>query len=299
MQYVILDLEWNVTFSKKKKKYFNEIIEVGAVRLKEDRTLDDTFQAYVGAQISKKLCSKVAELTNLEFSDIKNGQPFSRVMAKFSRWVGSSDTVVMTWSNTDLHVLMENYQYYDPAAEAIPFLKKYVDLQKYCQTLQWLPLAQQVGLAAFAEQISVPVYDLQQHSALDDSIIEARCFQKMYDAKRFPEFVRDASKPEFYRRMLFKNQFITDINSEEIDRKHLRFRCQECGRQARRISKWRKKNNAFFADFCCQTCGVKFTARIQAKKTYDAVRVNRRILPFLPKNTPAGEGAASAAGQKQ
>ena len=98
MQYVILDLEWNVTFSKKKKKYFNEIIEVGAVRLKEDRTLDNTFQAYVGAQISKKLCSKVAELTNLEFSDIENGQPFSAI-AKTLRLRGHQEKLVQTAVN--------------------------------------------------------------------------------------------------------------------------------------------------------------------------------------------------------
>lgn len=299
MQYVILDLEWNVAFSKKKKKYFNEIIEVGAVRLKEDRSVDDTFQAYVGAQISKNLCSKVAELTNLDFSDLENGQPFSRVMAQFARWIGPSDTVVMTWSNTDLHVLLENYQYYDPAAESIPFLKKYADLQKYCQTVRGLPLSYQVGLAAMAKMISVSVDDLQQHSALGDSIIEARCFQKLYNAGRFREFVQDASTPEFYRRMLFKNRFITNINSKEIDRKYLCFLCQDCGRQARRTSKWRKKNNAFFADFRCQSCGTRFTARIQAKKTYDAVQVSRRVLPYLPKDASSEVELPTASGHKQ
>lgn len=33
MQYIVADLEWNGAFSKKAHGYFNEIIEIGAVKL--------------------------------------------------------------------------------------------------------------------------------------------------------------------------------------------------------------------------------------------------------------------------
>ena len=36
MQYIVIDLEWNGSYSKKAHGYFNEIIEVGAVKVNED-----------------------------------------------------------------------------------------------------------------------------------------------------------------------------------------------------------------------------------------------------------------------
>ena len=33
MQYIILDLEWNTAFDKRRKEFVNEIIEFGAVKL--------------------------------------------------------------------------------------------------------------------------------------------------------------------------------------------------------------------------------------------------------------------------
>ena len=35
MQYIILDLEWNTAFDKRRKEFVNEIIEFGAVKLDE------------------------------------------------------------------------------------------------------------------------------------------------------------------------------------------------------------------------------------------------------------------------
>ena len=47
MSYVILDLEWNASFSKKLRKFVNEIIEFGAVRLDENYEITDTFSVMV------------------------------------------------------------------------------------------------------------------------------------------------------------------------------------------------------------------------------------------------------------
>ena len=55
MQYIVIDLEWNGGYSRKAHGYFNEIIEVGAVRLNETLEVVDTFQANVRPVVSKKL----------------------------------------------------------------------------------------------------------------------------------------------------------------------------------------------------------------------------------------------------
>lgn len=47
MNFVILDLEWNGSYSKKLKQYINEVIQFGAVKVTEDLTVIDTFDTFV------------------------------------------------------------------------------------------------------------------------------------------------------------------------------------------------------------------------------------------------------------
>ena len=59
MQYIVIDLEWNGSYSKKAHGYFNEIIEVGAVKVDEQMRIMDTFRAAIKPVVSKKLSSIV------------------------------------------------------------------------------------------------------------------------------------------------------------------------------------------------------------------------------------------------
>ena len=43
MNFVILDLEWNPSYSKKLKGFINEIIEFGAIKVNSDLEIIDTF----------------------------------------------------------------------------------------------------------------------------------------------------------------------------------------------------------------------------------------------------------------
>ena len=42
------------------------------------------------------------------------------------------DSVLLTWGNSDIHALMENYGYYF-GDDRPPYLTKYCDLQIYCE----------------------------------------------------------------------------------------------------------------------------------------------------------------------
>ena len=50
MQFVVMDLEWNNTYCKKKKGFLNEIIEIGAVKLDENLNQVDTFSLFIKAK---------------------------------------------------------------------------------------------------------------------------------------------------------------------------------------------------------------------------------------------------------
>ena len=74
MSYVILDLEWNGSYSKRLHKYVNEIIEFGAVKVDDDFNLVDTFSVLISPKIGKKLCSKVKELTKITNENLQKAE---------------------------------------------------------------------------------------------------------------------------------------------------------------------------------------------------------------------------------
>ena len=59
MNFVILDLEWNGTYSRRIKSFINEIIEFGAVKVDEQLHIIDTFEALVRPQVGKKISGKI------------------------------------------------------------------------------------------------------------------------------------------------------------------------------------------------------------------------------------------------
>ena len=150
MQYIVIDLEWNGSYSKKAHGYFNEIIEVGAVKVNERMEIVDEFRAAIKPVVSKKLSSIVTDLTNITAEELEDGTTFAIMMRQLSRWMGSEPSTVLTWSTTDLMVLMENCRFFYGRQE-IPFLKNYMDFQVYAQQRMSVDTSQQLGLARAGE----------------------------------------------------------------------------------------------------------------------------------------------------
>ena len=65
MSYVILDLEWNASYSKMLHKFVNEIIEFGAVKTDDEFNIIDTFSVMVVPKIGKILSPKVKHLSKI------------------------------------------------------------------------------------------------------------------------------------------------------------------------------------------------------------------------------------------
>ena len=161
----------------------------------------------------------------------------------------------------------------------IPFLKSYCDLQEYCEkAIGQFDEGSQIGLGRFAEIIGVEFSEEEQHRAAADAYLSLKNLKKVMGGYPLEECVMDADCEEFYDRMLFKNYFITDIASPEIDREQLKFFCGQCGKQAQRVKRWKLHNKNFNADFYCKNCDTRFTGRVSFKKRFDGVKVNRKII---------------------
>ncbi len=280
MQYIVADLEWNGAYSKKAHGYFNEIIEIGAVKLNERLTMVDTFHAVIKPVVSRKLTRLVSDLTNITGEELEDGTTFAAAADEWLRWVGEEDTILLTWSTTDLSVLLENYRFH-LKCDRIPFMAKYADLQAYVQKHNALGNAgQQVGLARACEALGISDEGFEQHRALDDSRMTALIAQKTVEWEAFLPFVREADKA-FYDRLNFKPYYIRDAASPLIARQHWRFRCPSCGRALRNRKEWRFYNQAFWAEMVCRTCDKTYTARAQFRKKFDSVEVKRKLTEKL------------------
>lgn len=114
MNYIVLDLEWNQASDLKTKlenELLFEIIEIGAVKLDENRKIVGTFHEMIKPQVFKKMHQITGELIHLKMEQLKNCRHFSEVAGDFFSWCGE-DYIFCTWGNLDLLELQRNIDYY-------------------------------------------------------------------------------------------------------------------------------------------------------------------------------------------
>lgn len=287
MQYIVMDLEWNNVFSRKKGTYFNEIIEVGAVKLNDELQEVSRFTQTVNTALGNHLKRKVKELTHITNEEINNGDGFTRVMSDFRHWIGNVPSVVMTWGNTDLYVLIENFHYFS-GTETIPFLHYYADLQRYCEAVLKRSAEMQLGLLNAATLLGIDAEELELHRGLSDSVLTVECMRKTYDKKKFEKFVSSCDE-EFYERLHFKPYVIRDLNCPSVERQKFTTYCPDCGSKMKRTSKWSFKNSFFRAKFHCEKCAKTYKVSLRFKQYYDYVDFKKKVEEFVDKSNESTE----------
>lgn len=275
MFYVIFDLEWNNAYNYKLKKGMNEIIEIGAIKLDEKLNIVDTFKQLIKPKLSNKLSSRFKNLTHISIDEINDsGIAFENAIEDFSRWSGGENSVFLSWSNSDLYVLIDNFKKFI-GVSSIDFIKKYADLQKYCQSFIKNNTANQISLANCAEIFDINADTENMHRALEDCYVSAECFKKVFNSN-FSKFVVDCDKA-FFERLVFKPYFLTKCISEDYNVNNEVLNCPYCKSNMRVLKKYESVNKSFRTVCECSKCGKKFWAFVRAKKTYDGIVVTKKI----------------------
>lgn len=272
MYFVIMDLEWNNSFNKLTQKFMNEIIEIGAVKLDDKLNEVSTFSELIRPVISKKLRSRIKNLTNISNEEVRTGRAFEEVIDEFEEWVGD-DAVVMSWGDTDLRTLLTNYKWF-LKKNSVTFINKYADLQKYCQCFINMENVQQAGLSYAAQCLEIDPEQYPHHRALDDSILSAECFKKVYDEEKFKEFIKICDH-DFYGRLLFHPYVIKNKNDPLIDKNQFNCFCEICGGKVETVKKWKFMNQSFRGIFYCANCDREFKVSLRFKKFYDYIDIKR------------------------
>ncbi|MBS7226682.1 MAG: exonuclease domain-containing protein, partial [Clostridiaceae bacterium] len=92
MNYIVFDLEWNqCPYGKEKenKKLPFEIIEIGAVKLDENRNVIDSFQEIVKPAVYHRLHFRTKEILGITSNRLEEGIPFKAAVKKFLEWCGT------------------------------------------------------------------------------------------------------------------------------------------------------------------------------------------------------------------
>lgn len=284
MNYIILDLEWDSAYSAKHKRFINQILQIGAVKLDGEFNIIDTFEETVKSDISKKVTGRFAKLTGITTEKMLSGVPFDTAVDRYNAWAGE-DTFTMTWSDSDLYSIKENEEYLLNGGRKFA-IERYLDLQRFVQgelRRGGYEDKNQISLGAAAKLLGIETDSFELHTAKDDSLLSVALLQKCYNEERFSALIRDTADPEFYKRLRFKPFNISDINDERINKEDLRFSCDKCGEKAKRITKWRYRNRWFSAKFECKKCGRRFCGRASFKKTYDDLIVRKRVCELKSK----------------
>ena len=119
MDYIVLDMEWNQPWpgSPSARKVLpvqirGEIIQIGAVRVTEDRQVADEFQVLIKPKYYRRLNRRVSKLTGIKESRLREeGIPMAEAMEQFRAWCGE-DVTFLTWGFDDITILKENLQLY-------------------------------------------------------------------------------------------------------------------------------------------------------------------------------------------
>ncbi len=132
MPYIVVDLEWNQAMSAK-SSVFNrlpirlrgEIIQIGAVKLREDFTPGEEFQMDVKPVFFRRIHYKVKKLTGFDKERLAGGVKFKAAIEQFLDWCGP-DCTFLTWGFDDKNIMEQNLIVHDLD---IDWMGKWINLQ--------------------------------------------------------------------------------------------------------------------------------------------------------------------------
>ncbi len=115
MDYIVLDMEWNQPWpgSPSARKVLpvqirGEIIQIGAVRVTQDRQVADEFQVLIKPKYYRRLNRRVSKLTGIKEARLREeGISMKDAMEQFRAWCGEN-VIFLTWGFDDITILQEN-----------------------------------------------------------------------------------------------------------------------------------------------------------------------------------------------
>jgi len=281
MNYIVLDFEWNQSMCKERSKAGLpfEIIEIGAVKLDDDRRVTDTYSQVVRPRIYPQLHFKTKELTGISEEELARGMAFEDAAMDFLYWCGE-DYCFCTWGNLDLTEFQRNLNYY----KMLDFLEgpvKYLNIQKIFR------LFYSKDHQASSLEHAVAYFNIENnggfHRAVADAVYTAEIFGRMdlalahknytVDYYQYPQWRKD----EIYLTYDNYSKFISrgyKTKEEALENRDVRLtKCFICGKTAPKKIRWFvSKTKNYYCLACCSEHGY-LRGKIKLKRMDDGMIV--------------------------
>ena len=276
MNYVVLDMEWNIPYTfknlKRRKNFLRgEIIQIGAVKFDENFGIIDTFELKVIPKYYKKIEKNIADLTGLTDEDLQSGLPFCSAIRLFQGWCGD-EFVFLTWGTEDIDILKSNIAIYKLNDEWIP---KTYNIQ-VIYAAQVSKENRQCSLSKAVERLGEQ--DFKAHDALNDAKSTAFVCKHLDMEKGLAEY--EKLEPSLKWNALdslvsIKNYW--KIGQALKDPNLTRFTCPFCGQKGNSTDFVAQKIGSKSIGIGCCENGHEFLIRLrftkEANNKYSAIRL--------------------------
>ena len=273
MNYIIFDLEWNQssTVSGTNPAIPFEIIEIGAVKLNEDRVMIDEFSALIKPQVYKTMHYMTGKLVHIKMQELKNEHPFEEVMEDFLKWCGE-DFMFGTWGPLDLTELQRNMTYYGfkPFMDGpLPFF----DVQKLF-AIEYAEGRERRALESAIDQLEIEK-DIPFHRAFSDAYYTAKVFSYINKEETlkhysFDNFIPPKDKQhEVYKFFGDYDKYITRTFSTReamlADKEVKSVNCYLCDKNSKKLTKLFSPTSKYFIglSYCEEHGHIKTKIRIR------------------------------------
>lgn len=181
MNFIVLDLEFNQPFdfkngisSELNAKCPFEIIQIGAVKLRNDLEKLDQFNCYIKPQIYQQLHPFVEKITGIHQETLQGQPSFPEAYQQFLNFIDSEDAVLCTWGIDDIKSLFRNILYFNLNPCAIT--RNYINIQAMASAHLHLENGRAIGLKNAVELLGLPTGE-DFHNALSDASYTAKIFK--------------------------------------------------------------------------------------------------------------------------
>lgn len=178
MNYVVFDLEWNqCPYGKDRevKRLPFEIIEIGAIKLDNERNVVDTYHRIIKPTVYRSLHYRTRSIVHLTAEDLEGGMLFPEAVREFLSWAGA-DSIFCTWGTVDLPELQRNMNYYR-LLSLLPGPMHYYDVQKL-YAVQYENMKSRRALEDAIDFLEIEKNE-EFHCALSDAKYTAEVFRRI------------------------------------------------------------------------------------------------------------------------
>ena len=277
MNYVIMDLEWNQSSTGEEevsKVLPFEIIEIGAIKLNDERRMISEFSELVKPQVYHEMHHITRKLIHLQMKQLEQGRSFTEVMEQFRKWCGE-DYIFCTWGPLDLTELQRNIRYYglEPLSDG-PI--RFLDVQKLF-SIAYEDRKSRRALEYAIDYLKIEK-DIPFHRAFSDAYYTAKVLALMdeevlgnysFDVFHLPKDKESEIHVVFDTYAKYISRAFSDKVQALEDKTVMSTKCYLCHRSLRRKIRWFSPNGKhYYSVSCCDRHGY-MKSKIRIRKTED------------------------------